>query len=435
MKKIIALVCIFGGLVPLIFGQSEPPYGMSQLEAYAVFSDAVRAGDMDLALTFGEWMLVTKPRQIQGHAGFNLERQFDRFITIHTTLAEKAADPVEKSRQYNKALEIFALAEATFDVNEIDEFRWTYRKGRFYHEHQEHIDNGMANAIENYEKAYQMSRQQFVELSDGFYARFLLGHYVSGGERDKALSMIDEIEPYAGSTLSNAINEARNKLFSDPVERIAFLESGLDQSGNGEATLEELLSLYERTGDRQNTNETALRLYQANPGFQNTRRLANIAASDADYHTALRYLKEAFDKSPNNNIKKRIALEISDTYQNLDNLQSARDHTRSAIEIDRSFGEAYMQMATIYAAAISQCTSGRRIDRDDKTVYWLVLDYLDKAAEADLSVRGAANRRIASYERVMPTTEDKFFRGWNEGDRFVINEGCYAWINETTTVR
>jgi hypothetical protein len=39
----------------------------------------------------------------------------------------------------------------------------------------------------------------------------------------------------------------------------------------------------------------------------------------------------------------------------------------------------YLRIARIYAAAISQCTQGRQIERDDRTVYWLVLDYLDRA--------------------------------------------------------
>jgi hypothetical protein len=115
MKKVIVLLSIMCGLSTLSYGQSEPPYGMSQLEAYAVFSDAVRTGDLELALTFGEWMLVAKPRQIRGHGGFNLERQLDRFVTIYATLAEKSADPAEKNRYYGKALGIFDLRALDFE--------------------------------------------------------------------------------------------------------------------------------------------------------------------------------------------------------------------------------------------------------------------------------------------------------------------------------
>jgi hypothetical protein len=38
----------------------------------------------------------------------------------------------------------------------------------------------------------------------------------------------------------------------------------------------------------------------------------------------------------------------------------------------------------------------------------------------------------------MPTSEDKFFKGWESGDSFRINgevRECYAWIDEATTVK
>lgn len=437
MKLLLGIIFVIG-LPSLLLGQSEPPYGMSNLEAYAVFSDAYRTGDYDLAVTFGEWMLEAKPREIQGHGGFNLEQQYVRFIAIYTKFAVDANDPAEKSVLFARVLDVFDMVEETFEETEIDRFRWTYRKARFYHENQEHLENGMKNAIEYYEKAYQMNQQQFAELSDGFYARFLLSTYVSRGESEKALHMIDQIEAYASPSLAGAIDEARNELFSNPEERVVFLEERLEREENPQATLEELISLYERLGDRQKVRETAQKLYEINPGFGNTRRLADIAISNAEYQTALRYLNEAYEKSPDANRRKRIALEIADTYQNLDNLQSAREHTLRAIEIDNNFGQAYLQIASIYASTISQCTSGRRIEREDRTVYWLILDYLDRAAERDPSVRNAANRQRQSYLGAIPSSEDKFFRGWETGDVFAINGSigeCYNWINETTTVR
>jgi hypothetical protein len=95
-------------------------------------------------------------------------------------------------------------------------------------------------------------------------------------------------------------------------------------------------------------------------------------------------------------------------------------------------------MARIYASAISQCSAGRQIDRDDRTVYWLVLDYLDRARSADPSVANAVTREYRTYTPALPTAEDKFFRGWETGETIQIGSNiseCYAWINETTTVR
>lgn len=419
-------------------GESEPPYGMNHLEAYSLFYENYRTGDYEMALTFGEWMLEAKPREIEGHRTFSLEDQFRRLYNVYGSLAEEETDPAEKERLYEQALNVFDITFETFDEDEIDMFQWTYRKGRFYQDHSSDISNAMQHAFEYYEKAYEMDKQRFAEMQDGYFAQILLGHYVQQDEDEKALAMIDEIEPYASAGLSQAITNAREEIFDAPEDRIGFLESQLEGSDNPEEILTELADLYQRVGDREKAVETAQKLYEINPSFENTRAMAEQALSNAQYGSAIDYLTEAAEKSPGEDQRKRLFLQISETYQNMDNLQSARDYARRAINIDSNYGAAYMQIASVYASAVSQCTSGRRIDRDDRTVYWLVLDYYEKAMEVDSSTRNAANRSINSYTPVMPTAEDKFFSGWETGDSFTIDgnvKECYGWINETTTVR
>jgi tetratricopeptide (TPR) repeat protein len=175
-----------------------------------------------------------------------------------------------------------------------------------------------------------------------------------------------------------------------------------------------------------------------NPSFVNTRTVAGLYLSDGSYSKAIEFLKEAKGLAESDEDAKQLSLEIAESYQQLGELEEARDYTRRAIEIDSSWGAAYMRMASVYAAAVSQCTGGNTLERSDRTVYWLVLDYLDKAREADPSLASNAESRAESYEEAMPDSEDKFFSGWEEGDSFIINgdvDACYAWINETTTVR
>ncbi|MEX2602088.1 MAG: hypothetical protein WD355_10595 [Balneolaceae bacterium] len=441
MKKLILAVALLAATSSLAFGQtSEPPYGMSHLDAYALFYENYRTGDYEMALTYGEWMLEAKPREIPGHRTYTLQDQFRRFITVYASLAEEVADPAEKRVFLDKAIEIFDLTFETFTDEEIDHFEWIQRQGRFYHDHSRDIEDGMQKAFEFYERAYEMDSQRFTEQNDGYFARILLQNYVSRNENEKALAMIDEVEAYASPALANAINEARNELFSSPEERVVFLEESLEgtEGQEREDLLSELSSLYEEMGDSEKAVETANRLYDLNPNFENTRRLADISLSNAEYRTALEYLEEAMELSPDDRTRQRIAIEISDTYQNLDELQAAHRYARQAMNIDSSWGQPYLKIAEIYAATVRQCTSGRTIDRDDRTVYWLVLDYLDRAKAADSSVTNTANQRAESYRPVMPSTEDKFFREWETGDSFTIDgtvRECYGWINESTTIR
>jgi tetratricopeptide (TPR) repeat protein len=438
MKKYILSIALLFAVSSQAYSQSEPPYGMSEIQAYSIFYENYRTGDYDMALQFGKWMLEKKPREIQGVNRFNLPRQYERMIDVYTELSKRETDPSSVSALLDSALTVYDDAFATFDEEEIDLYRWHFNRGRFFQENQNEIRDGLDRAYEDYLKAYELDAERFVQAGDGYYVQILLSNYISNEQRDEALELIEAVEPLAGGSLTQALDEARNSLFSDPEERIGFLESRLDDNPGDEAIIRELASMYENMGDRAKAIEFAEKLYEIDGSFENIRRLADYAKADGQNQKAITYLREALDISNDVDRRKRINLEIAELYQNEGNLRTARQFAREAINLDSSWGQPYIRIASIYASTISQCTQGRQIERDDRTVYWLVLDYLDRARSADSSVAANVTRQYRTYEPVMPTSEDKFFRGWETGDSFQIGSNiseCYAWINETTTVR
>ena len=440
MKSLILFISFFIGFSTAAFAQSEPPYDMGHREAYAVFSDAIKNNDYEMAVKFGVWMLEAKPKELEGHSSFSLDRQFERLINVYGSMAGNEKDPVQKKKYLQKALDIYDLAFETFSDDEIDTFRWNYKKGRFYQDHRKDIDGGLQKAFELYEKTYQMDPQRFTEMGEGYFAQLLLTHYTSVGEKAKALSMIDEIGGEAPAGLQEVIAKTKDVFYNSPEEKTMLLESRLTDadSDEREKLLARLIDLYHETGQNEKSFETALELYKMNPDYRNTRIIADVHLSRGDYRNALDYLQQLPDKSPSNEERKEATLEIAETYQLLGNLRSAREYAREAIQMDREWGASYIRMAAIYASAVTECTEGRKLDRNDRTVYWLVLDYLEKAKETDPSVQTAADRRINSFIPVLPNSEDKFFRGWEEGDNLRINgeiRQCYAWIDETVTVR
>jgi len=438
MKRYIVILLFIAGFSTTAMAQSEPPYGMSEIAAYSIFYDNYTQGDYDMALQFGRWMLEKKPREIEGFGRFSLPTQYNRMRRIYTEKAEQQEDPSLKEAYLDSALIVFDDALNTFNEEEIDTFEWQFNLGQFYQRHSSFIEDGMSKAYAMYEELFNENPERLTEAADGYYARILLQKYVNDGEREKALSMIDIIEPIAGPDLQGAISDARNDIFSDPVERIEFLESQLAEDPDNTELLNELATLYEREGNREKAIEMAQKLYELEPNFENTRQLAEIEMENARYSDANKYLKEAAEKAPDNTTRRDILLEISDTYQNMNNFQQARQYARQASELDPNWGQPHIKIARIYAATISSCTGNRKIDRDDRRVYWLVLDYLDKARSVDSSVSNEVQRLYNAYEPVLPSDEDKFFRGWEAGDQISIDGSqyeCYSWINETTTVR
>lgn len=440
MKFYSILLVILLGIATVAEAQEEPPYNMGELEAYSVFVDAYRTGDTDLAMDYGEWLITAKPQEIEGHEGFSLLTQFDRMIEVYIDAAEGESDPSLSAEYIEKAENVFFEAFDTFDEDEMDMFDWNIKIGRFYHEHHEQLDAGTDDMVKYYEKAFNIDSLEFTELADGFYAQVLLTQYATNGANDKALEMIEDIEGNAGLELTETINQVRESLFEGPEDRIEFLESRLADAEDAEKVemLGGLVDLYEEVGESEKAADAALELYNLEPNFINTRSLANIYVSDGDYEQALEFLQEALDLAENEEDIRDLTLEIAETHQQLGNLESARDYTNRTIEMDPDFGTAYMRMASIYAALISQCTGGEALEREDRTVYWLVLDYLDMAMDVDPSLASSAESRAGQYEEAMPTSEDKFFSDWEDGESFQIDgnlRDCYAWVNETTTIR
>jgi len=438
MKKYIAVFAIMFAVTSNAYSQGEPPYGMSELQAYSIFYENYRTGSYDMALQFGKWMLEAQPRSIEGANRFSLPRQYERMINVYTELSKQESDPSISTAYLDTVQTIYDEAFEIFSEDEIDYYTWHFNKGRFYQENQSNISNGMEKAYEEYEKAYELDPERLAQAGDGYYINILLSNYVSQGERDKALAMIDEIEQFAGESLMNQINEIRDGLFSDPEERITFLEGRLADNPDDIALLKEIANLYEDQDNREKAIDYARQIFDLEQNFENAKRLAEYAQSAGENRQALNFWQQALDLTEKNSQRKTAIMQLADINQNMGNLQEARRLARQGIQLDRNWGEAYIKLADIYAAAIRQCTSGRTMERDDRSVYWLVLDYLDRARNVDSSVANIVQRQYRTYEPVTPTSEDKFFRGWETGDEIQIGSNisdCYAWINETTTVR
>ena len=137
--------------------------------------------------------------------------------------------------------------------------------------------------------------------------------------------------------------------------------------------------------------------------------------------------------------KKELNLDLADVYMSMEQLSTAKKYVTAAISIDSNYGLAYIKMATLYGQAVSKCTENRKLEAKDKVVYWLVVDYLQKAKRVDPSVSSTVSNQLPTYEAVTPSTEDKFFTlGFEDGQKVKVDGdlvSCYSWINETTTVR
>lgn len=440
MKKSLLLVFTLIFAVNAAKAQNEPPpYGLSPLEAYSIFVEGYKNKDYTTAKLYGRWLATESPTDLEGYpAKYNAPRTMKRVIKVYEAIAEQKEDPSVKEALLDTSVMFYDKGLEVFSDEEIDPFSWRLDKGRFLQKHSNFIENGTKKAFSIYTNLFDENPEKLTQTADGYYIQITLQNLVSEQKKQQALDMIDEAEPYADEKTKDFFNKIRDQLFNSPEERIGFLKSQLEEDPKNVELLTELFDLYSEEDMTSEANDIAQKLYELDPSYENTKRLAENAMENADYNKAIKFLKEALNKTDEDSKRKNIAMDIAANYSNIDDLPQARKYARMASEIDPDWGRPYLQISRIYVALVNKCTENDKMTREDRMVYWLVLDYLDKAKRVDPNVAGSVNQLYGSYEKAAPTAEHKFFMNLETGDKVKIDQSidpCYSWVNETTTVR
>lgn len=445
MKKLLLLIAFLLVGSSWSLAQTEqstagPPNGLSEIEAYSIYLENYRSDTYKTALRYGRWIWKAMPEKIEGYSRFDLKKNLSRLISVYSGAAEQVEDPSLREAYVDTALMIFDKTFEKYPDDAINQYDWYIKRGRVIQTHSSVIDNASSRAAEGYYKAYQLRPEEFTKYGDGYYIKFMLQEFVADGKKDLALKIIKNTKPNAPQNLLSYYDKVREELFDSPEERITYLENQLKDSPDNEEILTKLRDLYQDQEMTKKAREVSEKLYKLNANYENTMAVADVSISDAEYDRAIKYLKEAMDKTSEDGQKAEIALKISSGYLNKEKLQSARRFARKASDYDSDWGKPYIQIADVYAQAVSQCTSDRKLTPEDKAVYWLVLDYLDKAEQVDPTTASEVERKYKSYEPVTPSQSEKFF--WEpplkDGEDFEIDSSlmkCYSWIGETTQVR
>lgn len=413
------------------------PFGYTPVQVQSLFSEEYRNEQYDQALVYGRWLIDAHPKEMEEYpATYRGDRNFRRMINIYEYLAEQQSDPAEREAYLDSALQMYDRVFGLFTEEEIDHYRWHFNRGRFLQEHSDHISNGYQMALDDYETMFNIDPERATKSGNGYYIQLLVTHYTRQDDRDSAFSIINNAESYAGDNLQNFFDETRNELITDPHERIEMLTSDLEENPSDLELMEEVYDLYQAVGERGKAKEIAERMYETEPSVDNILRLADKADNEGDYSVANQYLMEAHDKQGGNE-RAETSLRIAENHLSMRNLEQARRFARRAANENSGWGEPYIVIAQVYGQAVSRC-AGSDMSRRDKAVYWLVLDYVDRALQRNSGVENTVNRLYRTYEPVTPSAEEKFYQSWNTGESLRINgslKECYSWIDEETTIR
>jgi len=169
-------------------------------------------------------------------------------------------------------------------------------------------------------------------------------------------------------------------------------------------------------------------MYTLEPSANSAYYLYVLYSGRNEYDKAVKYLEEAIASEETD------ALTDADYYYRLarycvnTDKGKAYSAAQKAMELDPSLsGKAYMIMGTIWGSTVC---SGNEIER--RAPYWVAVDFLVKARNADPELAEEANNFIRQYSGYFPKTADAFMYDIIDGQSYTVSCGG---LRATTTVR
>jgi len=156
--------------------------------------------------------------------------------------------------------------------------------------------------------------------------------------------------------------------------------------------------------------------------------LGNMYFAKGDISKAIQYFREviAHPDTPRED-KVRCYVRLAATYLRESNPNQAIANVRQALAITPNDGKYYILLANCWAA--QKCGAD---EIAKKAIFWVAVDFCNRAKALDPSLTEEANRLIHNYSQHFPMSDVLFFHDLNEGDVYTVS--CNG-LTEQTRVR
>lgn len=170
----------------------------------------------------------------------------------------------------------------------------------------------------------------------------------------------------------------------------------------------------------------AVKMFASDRSAKNAVRLAELNAAAGNDDKAISYFTEAYNRDTTRAVRSGVLMRVALMELGQGKRQEARDRAEHAWQLNKKNAEALMLLADCYAGA----ELGNKFD--NLAAYWVAVDYLQAAVNADPSIKSKADAKIRAYMKLFPTREDCFYRKiLDEGVVYTVG----GWVNEITRVR
>ena len=170
-------------------------------------------------------------------------------------------------------------------------------------------------------------------------------------------------------------------------------------------------------------------MHEKEPSHVSAYNLYKLYAGRADVDNAVKYMTEAIENAESDAVTDGgYQYELAAFCYKYGQTAKAYAAAQAAAALDPAMaGKAYMLMGTIWG---SMPCSGNDIEQRSK--YWVAVDFMNKAKAADETLAESANDLIRQYSAYYPQTAEAFMYDVTDGQSYTVSCGG---LRATTTVR
>lgn len=190
-----------------------------------------------------------------------------------------------------------------------------------------------------------------------------------------------------------------------------------------------MLASTEGCTDNDLFKNAANSMHRLDPSYSSAHFLYQIYSAEGDVDNAIKYIDEAiaFPESDNITDAQYSYEAAAFAFKNSKNA-TAFNYALKAAELDPSIaGKAYMLIGTIWGSLVCQ---GNEIER--RAPYWVAVDYMVKAKNADPTLAEEADKHIAQFRQYYPQAAEAFMYNVTDGDSYTVS--CQG-MRAVTTVK
>lgn len=422
-----------------------PNWGCSEemqqqmLEPVSLYQDAIKQFK---ATKDSRWLEEAYPywHQVVTNCPKQSKNLYNNGTNIMKVMIAKAKTTAERDTLIEELLRMYDIRITNYGEGP----KWTAKKALDLEEILKE------EGLERYYTLYDQAVRMEGELEASYLVKYMEAtiNYVRAGKAEPTL-VVDNYD-----IASEKLDDELQKNADDSVKAatIRGYIAGVEAAFSPYATCDQLVEIYSKKFEADPENVDLLKkitnimskkgctgqqlffsatenLYRLEPTPSTAMKMGAMCLQKKDYAEAIKYLSDA-TKGVTGKDKYMAYLYLGHAYSGAKSYSAARNAYNSAAEADRTKGEPYRMIASLYA---SNASSASEDNVNGHSAYWAAVDKLNKSKSVDPSEENveACNRMISTYSARFPKQTDAFMAGLENGNRFTVP----GWIGESTVVR